>query len=266
MCKLSKDVEAHQNVDYIYCLKYYQLNDLQNNYDSVNVNETSLECNLAKRQRSSQEILDLADYLVMHSNEPALRRYTYVDSFSAKIPLWVELANTDSFFDYFKDFVCDDTTLIWDEEPDNLFVLEDFCRKMKWVCTNREKITGSEASTTILYDFDGFDYEALTRAKTQFVIVTIYGQDRYLSALITTLIFYEIIFVSSELSKLLKDIGNGKHDDRKCKKHCKQHMDFYGLELECEFKGNESKIQKLIRKVHVDANGVVTEVQFDNLN
>ena len=32
---------------------------------------------------------------------------------------------------------------------------------------------------------------------------------------------------------------------------------------DCQFKGNKSKIQKLIKKVHVDANGSVTEIQFD---
>ena len=31
---------------------------------------------------------------------------------------------------------------------------------------------------------------------------------------------------------------------------------------DCQFKGNKSKIQKLIRKVHINPSGSVTEVQF----
>ena len=52
-------------------------------------------------------------------------------------------------------------------------------------------------------------------------------------------------------------------------KHCKiyrykRYKDTFGQELpDCQFKGNKSKIQKLIKKVHVDANGSVTEIQFD---
>ena len=41
-------------------------------------------------------------------------------------------------------------------------------------------------------------------------------------------------------------------------------MDFDQDLPDCEYKGNKSKIQKLIRKVQIDANGIVTEIQFDN--
>ena len=50
-----------------------------------------------------------------------------------------------------------------------------------------------------------------------------------------------------------------------CKKYCKKYKRYFGQELPaCQFKGNKSKIQSLIRKVHIDADGSVTEVQFDN--
>ena len=41
-------------------------------------------------------------------------------------------------------------------------------------------------------------------------------------------------------------------------------MDFDQDLPDCEYKGNKSKIQKLIRKVQIDENGTETEVQFDN--
>ena len=38
---------------------------------------------------------------------------------------------------------------------------------------------------------------------------------------------------------------------------------FFGQHLpDCEYKGNKSKIQKLIRKIHIDANGSVTDISF----
>ena len=67
-------------------------------------------------------------------------------------------------------------------------------------------------------------------------------------------------------SKLLQDIEKGKHDNEKCEEYCQIYKNRFKQELpECEFKGNKSKIQKLIQKVYIDKNGIVTEVQFDNI-
>ena len=65
------------------------------------------------------------------------------------------------------------------EDPSNLNEIEEFCREKHWRCTSRRNVRGSEASVTILYDLDDFYYEYLTRAKTQLVIVTIDGKQRY---------------------------------------------------------------------------------------
>ena len=70
---------------------------------------------------------------------------------------------------------------------------------------------------------------------------------------------------SSQFSKLLQDIEKGKHDNEECEKYCQGYKDTFEQKLpDCEFKGNKLKIQQLIRKVHIDENGIVTEVQFDN--
>ena len=48
-------------------------------------------------------------------------------------------------------------------------------------------------------------------------------------------------------------------------KYCQKYKDRFGEKLpECQFKDNKSKIQNLIRKVQIDADGSVTEVQFKN--
>ena len=74
-----------------------------------------MECNLSQRQRSSQQILDLADYLYMHHiSSPPMRRYHSHSSFSSEIPLWIELADPKAFSGYFKDkFENDDVMLIF---------------------------------------------------------------------------------------------------------------------------------------------------------
>ena len=74
-----------------------------------------------------------------------------------------------------------------------------------------------------------------------------------------------IFLLSSKYSKLLQDIEKGKHDNEKCEEYCEEYKRWFDQELpDCQFKGNKSKIQSLIRKVKIDADGSVTEVQFDN--
>ena len=63
---------------------------------------------------------------------------------------------------------------------------------------------------------------------------------------------------------MLNDIEKGNYADLWCEKYRERYKVSYGQELpDCEYKGNNAKIQKLLRKVHIDANGTVTEIQFD---
>ena len=60
---------------------------------------------------------------------------------------------------------------------------------------------------------------------------------------------------------MLQDIEKGNHDDKECEKYCNRYKDRFGQKLpDCQFKGDKSKIQKLIKKVHVDAKANVTEI------
>ena len=83
--------------------------------------------------------------------------------------------------------------------------------------------------------------------------------------------------ISSDFLGELRNIEKGNHDDYFCEEYCQRYKKRYGQELpDCQFKGNKykklgngwvmvgnEKIQKLIRKVHIDEDGNVTEVQFD---
>ena len=45
----------------------------------------------------------------------AIRKYESSSSFTSDIPLWIEVTNPNSFFDYFKDkFESNDVMVIWD--------------------------------------------------------------------------------------------------------------------------------------------------------
>ena len=180
------NLEGDQKVDYIHCLAYVDFKAVQPNFEPIEVTDTTVSCNLSQRQRSSQQILDLADYLQMHYKHP-IRRYEAPKSFSSDIiPLWIELDNPNAFFaldiwlcDYFKyKFECDDVMLIH-QRPPNLNDIEECCREQKWRCASSHNVKGSEASATILYDFDDFVIEYFTRAKTQLIIVTIDEKQRY---------------------------------------------------------------------------------------
>ena len=178
MCQVN--LKENLDVDYIYCLSYVYSKALQTNSQSLEVTETTISCRLEQRQRSSQQILDLADYLQMHSGNYALRTWNSPSSFSSEIlPLWVEHSNLTSLFDYVKGKSESDDVMLIYEDPSNLDEIEEFCREQHWRCTGFDNVRGSEASVTILYDLDGFDYEFFTRAKNKLIIVTIDGKQRY---------------------------------------------------------------------------------------
>ena len=59
----------------------------------------------------------------------------------------------------------------------------------------------------------------------------------------------------------------GIHDDYTCEKYHRDYKGKFDQDLpDCEYKENKSKIQQLLRKVQIDANGIVTEIQFDTKN
>ena len=73
--------------------------------------------------------------------------------------------------------------------------------------------------------------------------------------------------ISSDFLCELRNIEQGNHDDYFCEEYCQRYKNRFKQELpDCEFKGNKSKIQKLIKKVHIDENGIVTEVQFTSFS
>ena len=174
--------EDIQNVDYIYCRSAEFSGSIVP--EPSEFTNPEISCNLYQSQRSSQQILDLAEYLTIHNDSTndshIIRRWNSPKSFSSDFPLWIELANPKSFFDYFKDkFKGEDVMLMWDlriNQSKN--DIEDFCKYKEWRSTLNLNVRGSEASVTILYDLYALMYESLTRAKTKLIIVTVEGSPR----------------------------------------------------------------------------------------
>ena len=170
---------------------------------------------MEQRQRSSQQILDLADYLLIHSNAEIIGRYNFTDSFpSDDIPLWLELSDPRGFRFYFENSEFENVMLFWStfNTPSNFEDIKEFCRGKtekgkKWEWSTDKNIRGSEATVTILYDLDAFDYEQLTRAKQNLIIVTICGRNkRYFLFLLICFALYKIVdtCLQCTLSRLRK--------------------------------------------------------------
>lgn len=134
-----------------------------------------LFCQLNQSLRSSQQILDLADYINTHSTTKMFSKGSpSKSSFEGKIPQWLEAENIDYFVKYAKaNFKAgqDDVMIIRHFGPDWPRFLE-LCEEMGWRYYKKKQITGSEASIVILYDLLDFDHEAFTRARNELIIVT----------------------------------------------------------------------------------------------
>ena len=263
-------------VDVVQSISHGDQDAAKHPYNSLQVTETTIECNLVQRQRSSQQILDLADFLSYHSsknmnNYLPRKYYPNCRSFSSEVPIWIELAVPSSFFPYFEKKFTDfrsNVMLIWniDNKPTNLEDIEEFCGRKQWRCTYGDNVRGSESSVTILYDHNDFHFEFFTRAKTQLVIVTLKGKKKYV-LLTKRCSFFKVDFCLcfSELSDVLQNIEKGRHNDECCEECHEDYIANFGYELEeCEFKGDLFKIQKLIKKIHVDANGTAKEIKQGN--
>ena len=76
-----------------------------------------------------------------------------------------------------------------------------------------------------------------------------------------------IFFCFRKLSDALQNIEKGKHRSKKCAEYCKEYKEEFGQELPpCKYKGSKSKIQNLIRKIHIDKTGIATEINFGDKN
>ena len=141
-------------------------------------------CHLRKSFRCTQELLSLAYYMLMHAapEEKMYKSKSFYHHFpmvtSGKIPIWLEVESLAGFIKYastdleLKD--AKDVMVIYDTEnvKDVIDTLKNYCSERKWRQCLSTSVTGSEASTVIIYDLKSIHFESISRAVLQLIFVT----------------------------------------------------------------------------------------------
>ena len=186
-------------------------------------------CQLRHCQRSCQEVLDLAYFLNAHNG--LSRNFAHhvqsAYSFKGSIPKWLEVNDVSQFIKFVRaSFGPDDDVMIIGGEKEDK--ISELCKDNNWI--QSYYVTGSEASTVILFDLFEFNYETFTRARNELIIITTPK--------------------STKLKPILEEIKTGIHHDRHCiiyNKLCKKFG--YGEPPTCKYKYNSEEISKLIQPI-----------------
>ena len=223
------DYYVFQPTDCIYCIRYSQVGIKPKatlNNEDVFVTETMVHCDLRLCQRSSWEILKLANYLQMHSpNTFPFDLPQNSQSFSGTTPLWVEVNDPKDLLKLIpelKESLDKDVMLITEDPGDDI---EDICKEKGWKYCHVSEITGCEASVVFIYDLDQFRYEAFTRAKNMLVIVT-------------TVTLSSRSRMRPSFSNALKAIKSGVHKMEHCDAYFKRlskKSNFYSFMIRAKF-------------------------------
>ena len=238
MIKTAKNLKEKIAIEYIYCMRYNYLGRKID--DDVKTDDDKISCQLMQCQRSSQQILNLGNFIVRHEvpfSEGGKLPIPIIhskESFYGHLPKWIEVRSTNDFISYATSNMTalTDVMLIYDYYPSE--EIKDLCSKMNWKCVSDRDINGSESSVIIILNQDRIHYEALTRAKHELIIVTT----------VTT--------QTTKLFEALKQIENEFHNDEQCQRFESRHEVYYGtLPTTCRFKDNPKEIPKLLEKIFI---------------
>ena len=224
------------NIDFIHCIRYNQLGQQFSEVaEDVFVDDKMVFCQLFKCQRSSQEILDLADYMQRHSPESFPINPTQANgSFSSSTPIWIEFESTQEFVSHASSFYSDkkDVLIIGEERNE---MIEDLCKDLNqtenatWRFCHTTEIRGCEASVVIIHDLNEFRYEAFTRAKHELIIVT-YTES------------------ANDMKRILKDVYAGVHNYDYCNAYRQRYLMKGETLKKCQYKLSRKKISNLLEK------------------
>ena len=236
---------SNENTDYIFSVRYADIDPEASTKGSIKVKDGSIECNLDQRQRSSQEILDLLDYCKMHVGESPMKHFVSKPSFtSGNVPLWIQMEHICSqcfigftkFFDEnFPDFQ-DDVLLVAPFKSIHHETFLEYCREKKWeyYFYSDNGLKGAEVSVVILLGIKDFNFEWFSRAKHQLIIITVH---------------------QSPLETLFSQMLKGHHNDETCKKYCAQYRQDFKESMQCNFNGNEELIKNLLKRIPANTDG-----------
>ena len=122
-------------------------------------------------------------YWLMHSphEDGSYMQKSFVHSkgfFDGPLPLWIEVPIVEVFINYthldekLKD--AKDVLVLFDidYEPTSIHTLRKYCKKRDWRFYPENEVMGSEAEMVIIYDTNSLNFESLSRAIHQLIIVT----------------------------------------------------------------------------------------------
>ena len=230
-------------IDYIQCFSYYSLGYANepnykevDNYikEDIKTDHEGYEgcelvwCRLLQCQRSSQQILDLANFIVRHTKLLFPPNIQSRKSFDGCVPTWIKASGIE-FVQYAKLVLTSlkDVMLIYKNNPDRApREIVELCSKMNWKYASTSDITGSESSVVILYIVGGwYSYEAYTRAKHRLIVV-------------------------EKFSSVLSNIQRGIHDKEGCKLYAEQHLKRYKtMPVPCQYEDKPQLIPNLMEVV-----------------
>ena len=154
---------------------YADLGQLSNNIEEkVMISPEKVFCTLLQRQRTCQQILDWANYIVRHYGYD-FSDVESKDSFDGPVPQWLEVMNVKEVIDFIKLHMSHfhgQGMVIRSHLHEEVPEIANLCSELQWKYWTEYEVTGSESSLVILYDFPGISYELLTRSKHHLLIVT----------------------------------------------------------------------------------------------
>ena len=233
----------NDNTDYIFSVRYADIDPKTASKGCIKVKDDSVECNLDQRQRSSQEILYLLDYCKMHVGETPMKHFVFKPSFtSGNVPLWIQMESiccdcfigfTKFFDENFPDFK--DVILVAPYKSLHHETILEYCREKKWeyFFYSDNDLKGAEASVVILLGIEDFNFEWFSRAKHQLIIITVHP---------------------SPLETLFSQMLKGHHNDQTCKKYCATYRQDFKESLECNSSG-KWLIKRLLRRIPANMDG-----------
>ena len=250
-----QSTESHRT-DYIICIRHADVGKMYRTLDKdvKNTMEDIVFCRLRQCQRSSQNILNIANHLRVHSdggNRIPLRFGSNDDSFAGRVPEWIVAKDVSAFMELASSEYSgyEDVLLILDQDTQYLAEITALASHLNWKISNRRRIKGTEADMVIVWDHRMFDYEVFTRARLHLVIMTLVGSihEQNLEDLDEN--------KDDPLSHKLMQVVNGIHHAKKCRQCFETYEANFGKPIaECSYNGQPEQITKLVKQIFIGLN------------
>ena len=176
-----REFEDELNIEYVHCIRYEDFGR-KSFGEYIQVNDEVVFVSLLERQRSSEQITDLAFFMNRHTETNTLNvlvpNIPLKKSFNGSVPQWLEVKDIKAFVEYAKTKLSEhkDVMILRDYNGVKESKIESLCSELNWKYCNEHTVRGSESSLIIIYDWIWFTYEAFTRAKHDLLIVTLQGE------------------------------------------------------------------------------------------